>query len=78
MSKFKWEKILNKPIYAHCFRHYFTTLLKSKYKCSDEFVKTVIQWSSIDLVNLYNDTKEEDMEWEEIGNIKQMMENNKK
>ena len=74
----KWEKILNKPIYAHCFRHYFTTLLKSKYKCSDEFVKTVIQWSSIDLVNLYNDTKEEDMEWEEIGNIKQMMENNKK
>lgn len=69
----KWEKILNKPIYAHCFRHYFTTLMKSKYKCSDEFVKSVVQWSDISLVSLYNDTKDEDVEWAEIDTIKNIL-----
>lgn len=69
----KWEKILNKPIYAHCFRHYFTTLLKSKYKCSDEFVKTVMKWSSVDMVGIYSDLSDEDMEWQEVEIMKNMM-----
>ena len=69
----KWGKILNTTIYAHCFRHYFTTYLKRTYNCSDEFIKAVVQWSSIDMVSIYNDIREEDMEWQEIETIKQAM-----
>ena len=72
----KWEKILNINMYAHCFRHYFTTLMKSKYKASDEFIRTIIRWSSNDLVQLYNDQKEDEIEWEEIGNIKAILSEN--
>ena len=72
----KWEKILNKPIYAHCFRHYFTTLLKSKYKCSDEFIKTVMKWSSVDMVGVYSDLSDEDMEWQEVKIMKNMINKN--
>ena len=47
--------------------------MKSKYKCSDEFVKSVVQWSDISLVSLYNDTKDEDVEWAEIDAIKNIL-----
>ena len=52
-------------------------LLKSKYKCSDEFVKTVVRWSSIDLVSTYNDMSEDEIEWEEVENIKNMINKDK-
>ena len=51
----KTSKIMNVDGYPHMYRHYFCTLLKSKYSCSDEFVRTVVRWQSNDLVNLYND-----------------------
>lgn len=71
----RWSKILNLPIYAHCFRHYFTTYLKSEFNCSDEFVKAIVQWNSIDMVSIYNDTSEEDIEWQEVKVMKKMMDN---
>lgn len=73
----KWEKILDVNMYPHCFRHYFTTQMKSKYKASDEFIRTIIRWSSNDLVQLYNDQREDEVEWEEIDNIKAMLNNTK-
>ena len=73
----KWETIIGKTSYIHSARHAYTTLLKSKYKCSDEFVKTVVRWSSIDLVSTYNDMSEDEIEWEEVENIKNMINKDK-
>lgn len=61
------------------YRHYFCTLLKTKYSCSDEFVRTIVRWQSNDLVNLYNDNYGSDNEnWEEISQIKLLMNNKSK
>ena len=73
----KTSKIMNVDGYPHMYRHYFCTLLKSKYSCSDEFVRTVVRWQSNDLVNLYNDNYGTDGEdWEEISQIKSILNNN--
>ena len=69
----KWEPILNMPVYPHMWRHLFVSICKRKYKCSDEFIKTIVRWSSIDLVGVYNDNNADDVEWEEINNIKQVL-----
>ena len=58
------------PVYPHMWRHLFVSICKRKYKCSDEFIKTIVRWSSIDLVGVYNDNNADDVEWEEINNIK--------
>ena len=72
----KTSKIMNVDGYPHMYRHYFCTLLKSKYSCSDEFVRTVVRWQSNDLVNLYNDNYGTDGEdWEEISQIKSILNN---
>lgn len=65
-----WEKILNVNLYAHLFRHFFCTLLKTKYKLSDEVVKTLVRWSSIDLVSVYND-KSEEIDMSELESLRQ-------
>ena len=63
--------------YPHMYRHYYCTQLKSKYSCSDEFVRTVVRWQSNDLVNLYNDNYGTDGEnWEEISQIKSILNKN--
>lgn len=53
-------------------------MLKSEYQCSDAFVKAVVQWESIDMVSVYSDIDEEDAEWEEIENMKNMLKNEQK
>ncbi len=48
------ERYLGQEFYLHSMRHAFTTtLLRSGF--SVQFVQKVQQWSSADLVNLYND-----------------------
>lgn len=75
----KASKIIGVEGYPHMYRHYYCTLLKSKYQCSDEFVRTVVRWQSNDLVNLYNDNYGTDGEsWEEVTLIKQMLKQNSK
>lgn len=70
----KTSQIINVQGYPHMYRHYFCTLLKSKYSCSDEFVRTIVRWQSNDLVNLYNDNYGSDNEnWEEISQIKTIL-----
>lgn len=70
----KTSQIIDVVGYPHMYRHYYCTQLKSKYQCSDEFVRTVVRWQSNDLVNLYNDNYGTDGEdWEEISQIKSIL-----
>lgn len=58
-----WMKTLSriscKDIYAHSFRHYFTTML-SNQGLPDNVIKEVVSWKSIDMVNLYTDRDADD------------------
>lgn len=53
------EKILGKPYYTHSMRHYFTTMLCSKYNLPAEVVRQIIGWDS-DMIKIYNDAEVDD------------------
>jgi len=47
------------PVYAHAFRHAFTTAL-SNQGLPDNVIKEVVGWESIEMVQIYNDRSTED------------------
>lgn len=57
-----FSKILNIDFYWHSLRHYMTTYL-SRSGIPDTVIAKVINWESVDMVNIYNDTPlEENLE----------------
>lgn len=70
----RWEKILGKNLYYHCFRHAFCTTLINEYKLSPDIVKNIIKWSSVDLVTLYND-KSDEINMDELAGLKAIFQN---
>lgn len=53
------SRISGKDIYAHSFRHYFTTML-SNQGLPDNVIKEVVSWKSIDMVSVYTDRDADD------------------
>lgn len=62
--------ILGVDGYCHMWRHFFTTQLMNKYKCSAEFVRVIVRWSDSQMANHYNDASVDDMDFEEIAMLK--------
>lgn len=58
-----WMNILSRisglDIYAHSFRHYFTTMLSNE-GLPDSVIKEVVQWTDISMVGVYVDRSTED------------------
>lgn len=58
-----WMKTLSRKtgidIYAHSFRHYYTTMLSGQ-GLPDSVIKEVLGWSDISMVSVYNDRTTED------------------
>ena len=52
------SKIMDMPIYAHAFRHRYTTML-SEEGIPDNVIKEIQGWSSLELVSVYVDTSAE-------------------
>lgn len=53
------SKEFNIKFYNHCMRHYFTTKMKrSNYP--NEIIVKVIQWSSTDMIKVYNDVSDDE------------------
>lgn len=48
------SKLTNKHIYAHSFRHYFTTMLSNE-GLPDSVIKDILQWKDISMVGVYID-----------------------
>ena len=65
----KFEDYLNVPLYAHCLRHYLTTLL-SKKNIPHPLIKEIFGWSSVEMVELYDDTSARDRVYKELENLK--------
>lgn len=55
----QFTKFLNKPFYFHCMRHNFTTQL-SKSGIPHHVIKEIVGWSSLDMVQLYDDQTVDD------------------
>ena len=47
--------IVNKPVYAHSFRHFVCTKLLSDYNLPSEVVREFYQWESVEMLKIYND-----------------------
>jgi len=54
-----WSKLLSEDIYAHSFRHYFTSYL-SRMNIPAEVIREINGWSEIGMVSVYNDNEVKD------------------
>ena len=69
----KWDSVLDKHLYAHSMRHYWTTYLLG-VGVEKELVQELQQWSSDTLVNLYNDATAKDRKWKSLEKLKSALE----
>lgn len=53
------SRLSNKNIYAHSFRHYFTTMLSNE-GLPDSVIKEVVAWTDISMVSVYIDRSTEE------------------
>ena len=47
--------IVDKPVYAHSFRHHVCTKLLNEYNLPSEVVREFYQWQSVEMLKIYND-----------------------
>lgn len=73
----KWDDVLDKHLYAHSIRHFWTTYLLG-LGLEKEFVQELQDWSSDVLVNLYNDATAKDRKWKNLDKLAQAMEEENK
>ena len=69
----KWDDALDKHLYAHSIRHFWTTYLLG-VGLEKEFVQELQDWSSDTLVNLYNDATIKDRKWKSLGKLRDALE----
>lgn len=69
----KWDDVLDKHLYAHSIRHFWTTYLLG-LGLEKEFVQELQDWSSDVLVNLYNDATAKDRKWKNLDRLKDALE----
>lgn len=68
----KWDIALNKHLYPHSLRHYWTTYLLG-LGLEKEFVQELQQWSSDTLVTLYNDATIKDRNWKNLDKLREAL-----
>jgi site-specific recombinase XerD len=64
-----FEKYLGVPFYAHALRHYLVTLF-SKKNIPPFLIKELMGWSSLEMVQIYDDSTARDREYEELKSLK--------
>jgi integrase len=65
----EFENHLKVPFYAHAARHFLTTLL-SKKNIPPMLIKEIFGWSSLEMVDLYNDSVASDRSYPELDALK--------
>lgn len=65
----QFENYLKVNFYTHSLRHYLTTLL-SKKNIPPLLIKEIFGWSSINMVELYDDQTAKDKVYKELENLK--------
>ena len=49
------SEIVNKPVYAHSFRHFVCTRMLTEYNLPSEVVREFFQWESVEMTKVYCD-----------------------
>ncbi|MBQ9657173.1 MAG: tyrosine-type recombinase/integrase [Clostridia bacterium] len=70
----RWNKFVEKPFYIHSIRHYYTTSLLA-IGLEQDLVQSIIGWTSLDMVNIYNDMTAKDRKWKGLDKLKVALEN---
>jgi len=65
----EFEGYLKVPFYSHAIRHYLTTLL-SKKNIPHILIQEIMGWSTLEMVQLYDDQTARDREYKELENLK--------
>ena len=60
---------LGGSFYPHCLRHFLVTEL-SKKNIPPMLIKDLFGWTSLEMVNIYDDTTSKDKVWTELDNLK--------
>lgn len=63
------EKYLGVNLYPHSLRHHLVTEFSRK-NIPPMLIKDLVGWTSINMVELYNDLESKDREWQELDNLK--------
>ena len=71
----RWSESMDKPVYLHVFRHLFTTTML-QYGLEQDLVQSIIGWTSLDMVAIYNDMTAKDKRWVGLGKLKTALDNN--
>lgn len=69
----KWDEVLDKHLYAHSMRHFWTSYLL-KAGLDKELIQEMQDWSSDALVDLYNDNTAKDRKWKGLDKLKAALE----
>ena len=72
----KWDNVLDKHLYCHSMRHFWTTYLLS-LGLEKEFIQELQDWSSDALVDLYNDATMKDRKWKNLDKLAQALKEEK-
>jgi len=66
-----FENYLGVPFYAHACRHYLTTLLSRK-NIPPNLIQAIMGWSSLQMVDIYNDQTIGEMNFPELENLRDL------
>lgn len=69
----KWDEVMDKHLYAHSLRHFWTTYLLS-VGVEAELVQELQNWQSSDMLKIYNDATVKDREWKSLSKLKAALE----
>lgn len=69
----KWDTVLDKHLYAHSIRHFWVSYLMS-IGVEKQLVQEMQNWSSDQLVDIYNDTTAKDMKWKGLEKLRAALE----
>jgi len=72
----KIEGCLDVPFYPHCLRHHIVTYL-SRVGLPYNLIKEILDWESIEMCMVYDDTTAKDKRWDELDDLKKILDNKK-
>lgn len=72
----KWDEVLDKHLYAHALRHYWTSYLL-RVGIEKELIQDMQKWSTDALVDLYNDNTAKDRKWKGLDKLRADLEKSK-
>lgn len=69
----RWNESMDKTLYIHSIRHYYTTTLLA-IGLEQELVQEIVGWQSSEMLKIYNDSTAKDRNWKGLDKLKNALE----